>query len=240
MAKSGIVLPYLSILFFAPLPPTPYLVSLMAGNTYAKLWYIRLNQCHSGESRVLLILTVMTTLVVLVLRGGSLRHLGELRLRYPVLAFLSLAIQLVIFPPNGSAPPFPEWTTVLYAVSMLLIGIWTILNRHIPGIVLVGIGLVCNLVAILANGGYMPVDPDIARVAGLQRDTPETALQFNSIARDTNVHLWILTDILPVPAGLPFHNVYSIGDVLLTCGLCWCLIRTVRKDAATDVALQST
>lgn len=113
---------------------------------------------------------------------------------------------------------------------MTLLTIWVIINRQLPGIVLIGLGVVMNLVAIAANGGYMPVDPAAAAYAGnLARYVGESGPTVNnSIATITDVRLWMLTDIFPIPAGFPFATVYSLGDILLTTGigvLCYSTLR---------------
>jgi hypothetical protein len=185
---------------------------------------------------MLLLAIVVAVMVVLVLQGGSLRNLGSLQFRWPALAFLALALQLVIFPPAGT-PAWPSLTPALYVVSMGLIGLWAWLNRRIPGVLLFGAGLLCNLLAIAANGGYMPVDPRVASLAGIDRSASNLVIINNSIAVQGSARLWILTDIIPVPAPSPFGNVFSVGDVLLVSGLCWCLARTLRSRKAGDVGM---
>jgi hypothetical protein len=99
----------------------------------------------------------------------------------------------------------------------LLIG-WVAANWRIPGMVIMAAGLLMNVAAIVANGGRMPVSPDQARYAGTidRYATDGLAVSDNSVATVEGVRLWLLTDILALPAGFPFANVYSIGDVLLT------------------------
>jgi hypothetical protein len=150
-------------------------------------------------------------------------------------------VQLLIFTPFRAEPLIPAWTTQLYMLSMALLIVWVALNWRIPGMALMALGLLSNFAAIAANGGYMPVSPESARYAGrLERYTTEgLPVANNSIATDDQVRLWPLTDILPIPAGLPFANVYSIGDVLLTIGgalLCYRAIRWTPAAVPAPVA----
>jgi hypothetical protein len=184
------------------------------------------------------VVILLPVIAVAVLRGGSLVNLVELRLRWVPLVVVALAVQLLIFTPFRAEPLIPGWTTQLYMLSMALLTIWVALNWRVPGMVLMALGLLSNFVAIAANGGYMPVSPESARYAGrLERYAAEgLPVANNSIATGDQAQLWLLTDILPIPAGLPFANVYSIGDVLLTIGgaqLCYCAIR--RQRAAVPV-----
>lgn len=172
---------------------------------------------------------VVAVIVVALLQGGSLRHFATLRLRWPVLALAAIGLQLVIFAPAGATPLPPDTIPALYLLSMGILIIWVAANRHIPGMLLMAAGLLLNTVAIAANGGAMPVSPASAAYAGriVQYSGGERPMANNSWATDT-AQLWLLTDILAVPAWVPFANVFSIGDVVLTLGVCWLCYRTVR------------
>jgi hypothetical protein len=76
----------------------------------------------------------------------------------------------------------------------------------------VSVGLLCNLIAVVANGGLMPVRPTALRDAGLTYH-----LKNNSISA-AHPHLGWLTDRWAAPDWLPFANVFSIGDVLIAAG----------------------
>jgi uncharacterized protein DUF5317 len=181
------------------------------------------------------VVILLPVIAVALLRGGSLVNMVELRLRWVPLVLAALAVQLLIFTPFRAEPLIPAWTIEFYMLSMALLTIWVALNWRIPGMALMALGLFSNFVAIAANGGYMPVSPASARYAGrIERYAAEgLPVANNSIATGDQAWLWPLTDILPIPAGLPFANVYSIGDVLLTIGgaqLCYHAIR--RQPAA--------
>jgi Family of unknown function (DUF5317) len=174
---------------------------------------------------------LLPAVAVALLRGGSLMNLVELRLRWVPLVLGALAVQLLIFTPFRATPLIPAWTTQLYMLSMALLTLWVALNWRIAGMALMALGLLANFAAIAANGGYMPVAPESARYAGrLDRYAAEgLPVANNSIATGDQARLWLLTDILPIPAGLPFANVYSVGDVLLTLGGVLLCYHTIRK-----------
>jgi hypothetical protein len=178
---------------------------------------------------MLRLIIIIVVIAVALLRGGSLRNLGALKLRWLPLVIAGFALQLLIFTPFASSPLVAFATVPLYIVSMALLTIWVALNWRIPGMALIAVGLLMNFAAIGANGGHMPVSPESARYAGtIVNYASEGALVANnSIATDSNVHLWLLTDIIPIPKQIVFANVLSIGDVLLTIGVGMLCYRTI-------------
>jgi len=90
-----------------------------------------------------------------------------------------------------------------------------VLNRHLPGVVWIAAGLALNALAIVANGGFMPVDSGARAFAGMP---PLTERDMNVVPMTAETRLPFLADILPLPSFLPFANVFSIGDVLITVG----------------------
>jgi hypothetical protein len=180
------------------------------------------------------VVILLPVIAVALLRGGSLVNLVELRLRWVPLVVAALAVQLLIFTPFRAEPLISAWTPQLYMLSMALLTAWIALNWRIPGMALMALGLLSNFAAIAANGGYMPVSPESARYAGRLANyaTEGPPVANNSIANGDMARLWPLTDILPIPAGLPFANVYSIGDVLLTIGGALLCYRTIRQAPA--------
>ena len=154
--------------------------------------------------------------------GGRIAGLGELRLRWPWLAVAGLVAQVVLFSePLGSAVGAAG--PALYVASNLAVLAAVIRNLAVPGIALVLAGAVCNLVAILANGGAMPADPAALAAAGI-----DTAGQTNSIVTGEPA-LRPLTDIFAMPAWLPFTNVFSIGDLLIGAGVAATIALAMRR-----------
>jgi hypothetical protein len=183
---------------------------------------------------MLRLMVIVTVIVVALLRGGSLRNFAGLRLRWLPLVLGGLALQLLIFTPWSATPLIARATPQLYLLSMTLLAAWVALNWRVQGMALMAAGLLLNFVALGANGGYMPVSPASAQLAGNLGYYSDTGLPvaYNSIATDSDVRLWLLTDIIPLPQPIPFANVFSIGDILLTIGVCVLCYRTLRPAAA--------
>ena len=159
--------------------------------------------------------------------GGRPAGLAALKFRWAWLAVAGFLIQVVLFsgPVSeriGSAGP------PIYVASTAMVLIAVAANIRIPGMVLVVLGAACNLAAIVANGGYMPVSP--AAVAAMGRD--EIAGYSNSAVIESPA-LAPLTDVIVLPAWLPFTNIVSIGDVLIGLGILVVIATAMRSARRT-------
>ena len=177
---------------------------------------------------------IVVVIVVALLRGGSLHNFAAVQLRWLPLVIAGFALQLLIFTPFARSPLVAFATLPIYVLSLALLAIWVAANWRIPGMALIAIGLALNVIAITTNGGHMPVSLESARYAGtIGNYTSEGAfVANNSIATQDNVRFWLLTDIIAIPKQVPFANVISIGDVLLTIGVGSLCYRTIRRAPA--------
>ena len=146
-------------------------------------------------------------------RGGRLGNLAELRFEWGWLAFAGLLAQVVLFSePVGAV--VGQAGPILYVASSLLVLAVVLRNRALPGLKLVAVGAISNLVAIVANGGYMPADPGALAQAGM-----DPASSYSNSIVTNRPAFPALTDIFGMPDWLPFANVFSIGDVLIGAGI---------------------
>jgi hypothetical protein len=183
---------------------------------------------------MLRLVIIVLVIVVALLRGGSLRYLAAVHLRWLPLVIASFVLQLLIFTPFTRAPLVAYATVPIYALSMFLLVIWVAANWRIPGMTLIAIGLALNVIAITANGGHMPVSIESARYAGRIGNYASAGafVANNSIVAQDNVRFWLLTDIIAIPKQVPFATVISIGDILLTIGIGSLCYRTIRHAPA--------
>jgi hypothetical protein len=157
---------------------------------------------------------VAAGLLIGVLLGGRLTALAGVRIRSWWLVYLAIALQIAAFP-SGVFP----WSTpdglasALWVGSYAALGVVIVRNLRLPGLAVVGVGTLCNLVAIVANGGHMPVTRGALDAAGLSYE-----LRNNSIAL-ADPQLSLLVDRWAVPGWLPLGNVYSIGDLVIGVGI---------------------
>lgn len=161
------------------------------------------------------------------LLGGRLERLAEVRFRLAPLAFVALAIQIVLFSPlaNGLSPTLAR---AVYVASTALVGIVILANVRLTGVPLVALGAALNLAAILANGGAMPAAPAALAALGMGIG-PNT----NSVVAERPA-LEQLTDVFALPAWLPMANVFSVGDVLIGIGVAIAIAAAMRHTAGSD------
>ena len=148
-----------------------------------------------------------------LLLGGRASGLASIHFRWAILAVLGFAVQVVLFSERVSAavgdagPP-------IYVLSTGLVLVAVLRNLAIRGMAVVALGATSNLVAIVANGGYMPADPAAAAEFGRGAQ----AAYSNSRIIEAPA-LAPLTDVIALPRWLPFTNIVSVGDVLIAVGI---------------------
>ena len=159
---------------------------------------------------------IAVAFLVTIVRGGRLSDMANVPFRHFWLLFVPLLLQLALYSPLRTRLPFDAAAVPsIYVVSMLAGAVVAWLNRSLPGFALLLAGLLSNLLVISMNGGYMPVSADARAISGM----PPLAGRANNVMPLTATSaLWFLSDILPVPNGIPLANVYSLGDVLITAG----------------------
>ena len=147
-----------------------------------------------------------------LLRGGSLESLAATRFRWIILLIEGLVIQLVfdIWDPPGLTTGH---AVAVLIVSNVAVATFLLVNSHLPGVVLIGAGLVLNVVVIGANQA-MPVSTRAADVAGL--DPPPQAAELKHERLDDDTRLPWLGDVIPLPG---LKEVLSVGDVVLALGI---------------------
>jgi DHA3 family macrolide efflux protein-like MFS transporter len=118
---------------------------------------------------------------------------------------------------------------LLFGLSfgVLAFALW--LNRSQPGLLLAMVGVAFNGLAILLNGGYMPVYLPAVEIAGMTE--AELSPTFH-VLLPTELDLEFLLaggplgDVLPM--AVPFlTNVVSLGDILLAAGVAWFLFSAI-------------
>jgi len=156
-----------------------------------------------------------------LLLGGSLDNVIAVRLRWLPILVLSAA-SLIVLDATLSAGAIPDSRRLwLLAPAYCVLALALLANRSLPGLTAAAIGTAANGIAIVANGGWMPVwqpslaaagfDPNIIH-SGFHRilQGPVDAAFFG--------HGGPLADIIPIPLPI-LQSVASVGDILLGAGL---------------------
>ncbi len=171
----------------------------------------------------MIVLGIVLGLVLGLLAGGKITRLIDVHLRWIGLIFLALVLrygtQLAIADGNQLVESL---RLPLYAAAFLLLlaGLWP--NRNQPGILAVIVGAAANGLAIVINGGYMPVwGPSLAAA---QMGTGDLSVNFVLLPTEIGSQFFRMAgpiaDLIPVP--IPYlNNVSSIGDAFIAAGLAW-------------------
>jgi len=176
---------------------------------------------------MILALAVVLGLVICLVRyrrqAGD--QIAAISLHWAPLALLATILQV----PLLRAPAGPiqelriEQTLFLLSYVVLLALVWR--NRRQVSILILGLGVLCNLAVIAANRGFMPISPET-----LVKINPGSTLeQWSSgihygfskdiILPQVQTRLWILSDVLVLPPPFPWPTAFSLGDLLIAAGV---------------------
>jgi MFS family permease len=174
----------------------------------------------------------------LLLRGRPGKLL-DAELRWPAALFgavlLRFGTELAI---RNGFEPAEALRLPLYAgaFALLLAALWH--NRALPGMLVVLVGATANGLAIVANGGWMPVwGPSLALAGFTTHDLVPTfhVLLPETLGLDFLRMAGPFGDLIPVP--LPFlANVASVGDIFISAGLGLFVLATMLRGARPSAA----
>ena len=178
---------------------------------------------------------LLTAIIAGLLFGLVRSRVGRNHYQPPVLVHTWLVViavlpQVFAFYYAPVARLTPAWlASVCLIVSLFGLLVFVGLNLGRPGIWLLGLGLVLNLIVIVLNGGLMPISPAVG--VRLFTDHPVQALETGLrlawskdivLARSDTV-LWWFSDCFLLPRWFPVQIAFSIGDVLVALGAFWLL-----------------
>ncbi len=124
---------------------------------------------------------------------------------------------------------FPDWLAALsLVISLCTLFAFAWLNRRLPGMMILILGLLLNLAVITVNGGFMPINPQTAeRIVGeefVSELTTGSRIGFKDILLPKHeTRLEFLADRFLPPLGFPYQVAFSLGDVFIAFGAFWML-----------------
>jgi hypothetical protein len=159
-------------------------------------------------------------------RGGSMRRLREPGVRAARLGVAFLAVQalVVVLPLRAVGLPLVLGAVLLLAALAVLLGVARA-NGRLPGVPLLALGLLLNLLVVLANLG-MPVAAETLERAGIgvEQPAPDRPDPKHVLERG-GTRLGLLGDRLAVR---PLRTVTAYGTVIELAGLFLLLQHLVR------------
>jgi hypothetical protein len=175
---------------------------------------------------LLFLLVAAAGLAVGLARGGSLRHLRESGVRAARLGLAFLAVQalVVVLPLRAVGLPLVLGAVLLLVALVVLLGVARE-NGRLPGVPLIALGLLLNLVVVLVNLG-MPVAAETLERAGIgvEQPAPDRPDPKHVLERG-GTRLSLLGDRLAVR---PLRTVTAYGTVIELAGLFLLLQHLVR------------
>jgi hypothetical protein len=164
--------------------------------------------------------------LAVMLTGGSLRRLADVRIRHVWLLWAAFADQILIISVIPDAQP--TMLAGAHIASYVAAGACLLLNRHLAGAWLLATGGAANALVIVVNGGRMAASADAVRASGRARAVDE----FDNSTVLPHPRLPWLGDVFATPSWLPGHTVFSSGDIAIWLGVVWFLWRTCRPRPA--------
>jgi hypothetical protein len=181
-----------------------------------------------------MILLVALLLGLLAGWGGALWRKLPYRapeLKHVWLVPLALLPQVLVtfVPANTGAGALGAASAALpFSLLIFLAFVW--LNRNLPGMPILLVGLILNLLVISANGGWMPISPQTAGhlPGGVDAGELPAGVRFGEkdiLLATESTRLEFLADRFLLPPWMHYATAFSAGDILVAVGVFWLLAR---------------
>lgn len=169
---------------------------------------------------MLIVYFLFASIILGFIRKGSILGLAELNLKYipcVFIAFLTEASISYITPPSLIYGRIILIGFVIIEYAFLFYFIW--MNRKQPEILIMGVGILLNFLAIISNQGSMPLSDYVLKLPVLMDKITvmQTSFMPEYIVITKDVPLWFLGDIFYIP--IPTPTFMSIGDIPLGVGV---------------------
>jgi hypothetical protein len=147
------------------------------------------------------------------------------------LAFIAFLPQFLLvylpLPHKDYADPF---VALCILVSQILFLGFAWINRWLPGMIILILGLVLNMAVMSANSGFMPISPQVAGRLVSQENLMNIPMGSRFGTKDIlllpqNTRFeWLADRFLP-PSWSPYQVAFSLGDVFVAIGAFWLLAK---------------
>jgi hypothetical protein len=190
---------------------------------------------------MILTYAIIVLIILAMLFRRDLSALGQISYRGSwifvggVIGLFILQAGLVIYVPGQSL-----WQMIILNLSQIALVSLFLLNHQLPGAKLFALGIALNVLVMVANGGWMPVTPEMTHFVHPDRPVVEQirpSRSKNIILPRAETNLWILSDMIPVT--LPWRrNAVSVGDIVLVAGAAQFIFQATAKKRDTLVTGQ--
>ena len=183
---------------------------------------------------MLMLYSIVAGLVLGRMLGGRVSNLERVRFSWWQLALAGLVVQGVIFfsPAQGVVGDAGPAIYVLSTVAVLLA---LLRNLRLPGLAIIAVGAILNLIPIVTNGGYMPSSPEVwLELTGVAAVPVEG--YSNVVLTGPGTWFPFLGDIFMFPRPLPMATAFSLGDAVIAVGAVVFLVSAMRTPTSSTPA----
>jgi hypothetical protein len=166
-----------------------------------------------------------------------------IELKYFWLVLVAAIPQFLAFFIAGTRDRIPDqWIPIILIATQIILLVFVWMNRTVPGIWIMGLGLLMNLAVISLNGGWMPITPETLTRLGAPANSwqigSRSGFSKDMVLAKESTNLWLLSDILTLPTWIPYHVAFSIGDVLIAVGVFIYLLQNAPSDFTSRKIVQ--
>ena len=171
---------------------------------------------------MLYVYIIIISIIIGLLRNGKLSSLSQISLRRVELIVLACLIQGgLIFLGSKKVKFVLDYSSymIIFSYIVLLLAVWY--NEKLKGMKIIALGIVFNIIVIVANGGHMPVLLSSLYKAGLN----DFALVLKEGTYVTHTLITektlfgFLADVIPLSPPFPDPSVVSVGDFFMFYGV---------------------
>lgn len=125
-----------------------------------------------------------------------------------------------------------QLASICLVASQTLLMFFAFANRRLPGMLVLIVGLLCNLAVIAANNGFMPLPIEAAANLVSRNDLNSIPIgeRISSASKDvllpeSQILLPWLADRFVSPGFISYRFAFSLGDVFISAGAFWTLLK---------------
>ena len=150
-------------------------------------------------------------------------------LKYPGLVYLAFLPQLIaFFLPTTRQLISDNLVSIILVSSLIILLLFSLLNIKKSSFWPISLGFLLNFLAIIMNGGFMPISLEMVKRLTSNTNTSWIVGQRFGYTKDVILspeltRLFVLTDRLTLPDWINYRVAFSIGDVLISIGVIWLL-----------------
>lgn len=174
-------------------------------------------------------LGVFLGLLLGLIAGGRLDNLTYVRLRWLPVLLVAVAARFGLDAALSAGAVPDDLRLWLVLAAYILLTAMLLANRSLPGMAAAAFGTAANGIAIVANGGWMPVWQPSLAAAGFDPNTLHSnfhRMLVGPVDASFFAHGGPLVDLIPIPIPL-IQSVASIGDAMLGAGLAFFVFAAV-------------